>query len=54
MGVGVGGGIGVSKMLKVFTLKVFYVMDKGLSGKLSCSATGLVCSNSKFCLKILQ
>ena len=39
VGVGVGGGVGVGvgvrKMLK-FYVKVFYVMGKALSGKLSC------------------
>ena len=34
VGVGVGGGVGVSKMLK-FYVKVFYVMGKALSGELS-------------------
>ena len=34
--VGVGGGGGVSKMLK-FYIKVFYVMGKALSGELSWS-----------------
>ena len=34
-GVGVGSGVGVSKMLK-FYVKVFYVMGKALSGELSC------------------
>ena len=32
-GVGVGGGVGVSKK---FNVKVFYVMGKVLSGELSC------------------
>ena len=32
-GVGVGSGVGVSK---TFNIKVFYVMGKALSGKLSC------------------
>ena len=35
VGVSVGIGGGVSKMLK-FYVKVFYVMGKALSGKLSC------------------
>ena len=30
---GVGGSVGVSKMLKYY-VKVFYVMGKGLSGEL--------------------
>ena len=34
-------GISVSKMLK-FLYKFFYVMDKMLSGELSCMQTGLV------------
>ena len=42
-GVSVVGGGGVSKMLK-FYVKVFYVMGKVLSGKLSCPVTGLVAS----------
>ena len=33
--------VGVSKLLK-FYVKVFYVMGKGLTGKLSCPVTGLV------------
>ena len=33
VGVGVGGGFGISKK---FNVKVFYVMGKALSGKLSC------------------
>ena len=33
VGVSVGGGVGVSKK---FNVKVFYVMGKALSGKLSC------------------
>ena len=34
LGVGIGGGIGVSKMFK-FYIKVFYVTRKVLSGELS-------------------
>ena len=34
-GIGVGGGVGVRKMLS-FYVKVFYVMGKALSGELSC------------------
>ena len=34
-GIGVGGSVGVSKILK-FYFKVFYVMDKALSGEQSC------------------
>ena len=33
IGGGIGGGVGVSKK---FNVKVFYVMGKVLSGKLSC------------------
>ena len=33
IGVGVGGGVGISKK---FNVKVFYVMGKALSGELSC------------------
>ena len=33
VGVGIGGGVGVSKK---FNVKVFYVMGKALSGELSC------------------
>ena len=33
VGVGGGGGVGISKK---FNVKVFYVMGKALSGKLSC------------------
>ena len=39
-GVGVGGG--VSKMLKLY-IKVFYVMGKALSGKLSCPCDRSCC-----------
>ena len=35
VGIGVGGGVGISKMLK-FYVKVFYVIGKALSGELSC------------------
>ena len=35
VGVGVAGGVSISKMLK-FYVKVFYVMVKALSGELSC------------------
>ena len=37
----VGNANGISKMLK-FYVEVFYVMGKALSGKLSCTQTGLV------------
>ena len=43
VGVGVGSGVGVSKK---FNVKVFYVMGKALSGKLSCPY-------DRSCLKIL-
>ena len=36
---GIGGSIGISKMLKLY-VKVPYVMGKGLSGELSCERTG--------------
>ena len=38
---GVDVGVGISKMLK-FYVKVFYVMGKALTGKLSCLVTALV------------
>ena len=38
---GGGSGIGISKMSK-FYVKDFYVMGKVLSGKLSCTQTGLL------------
>ena len=45
-----GIGIGISKMLN-FTLHLFYVMAKMLSGKLSCAQTGLVKqTNDPYCL----
>ena len=37
IGVSVGGSIGISKILMIF-----YVIDRGLSGKLSCTGTDLV------------
>ena len=40
-GIGIGGGVGVSK---TFNVKVFYVMDKALSGELSCP-----CDRSRCC-----
>ena len=46
IGIGVGGGIGISKMLK-FYVKVFYVMGKALSGKLSCPCDKFCC-NKKY------
>ena len=39
--VGMGIGLNFSKLLK-FYCKVFYLMGKALSGKLSCVWTGLV------------
>ena len=36
-----GGSISVDNMLKFYII-VFYVMGKGLPGKLSCMKTGLV------------
>ena len=36
VGVGVGVGIGGGGVSKKFNVKVFYVMGKALSGKLSC------------------
>ena len=41
-GIGVGGGRGVSKMLKIY-VKVFYVMGKALSGELSCPCDRSCC-----------
>ena len=41
-GIGICGGRDGSKMLK-FYIKIFYVMGKALSGKLSCMWTSLVC-----------
>ena len=41
VGGGGGSGIGISKMSK-FYVKDFYVMGKVLSGKLSCTQTGLL------------
>ena len=42
-GISVGGGVGVSKMLKFF-VKIFYVMGKGLSGELSCPCDRSCCN----------
>ena len=52
-GVGIGGGIGVSKMLK---FKFFYVMGKALSGELSCPCdrSCFVWFQNYFCMHIAQ
>ena len=46
VGIGVGGGVGISKMLK-FYVKDFFVMGKALSGELPCP-----CDRS--CLTVLS
>ena len=48
VGIGIGGGVGVSKK---FDVKVFYVMGKALSGELSCPCTGLVNST---CISVIS
>ena len=44
-------GIGVGVTLKSFMLEFFYVMGKALSGKLSCTGTGLVVSSFHIMVK---
>ena len=43
--------VSIRKFAKVFMLKVFYMMGKALSDKLSCTWTGLVSRTDRYFLK---